>query len=148
MKQFRLLFLSLLLLSSTYAQDKTKNENKDSISYKKLDSLILAKTNVYLESTGALSSGKTRGINEDPCEEDMQNLKKAFGSLKEAYIKCCRQQSSNVPVLKSLAYIYLVLNNSNCVWDDHPIMYAALLYYWADYASLVKKLNCTSCGGN
>lgn len=110
-----------------------------------LDSLILSLANPSTLNNTEINSGKFKSASANPCDTDIDNLKYAFENLKKAYIKCCNNQSTDLPVFKAISSIYLILNNSKCKWEDHPLMYAVLLWYWSDYNSLVTKLNCKNC---
>ena len=146
MKRFVLILGLFVIINSLNAQDTTKVKEQDIVSYGKLDSLIQEKTKNYLDKTTIISGEKTRGLNQDPCDADMQNLKNAFANLKQAYINCCKNQNSDVAVLRALAHIYLITSNPNCSWGLKQ--YAYLAYYWNDYSTLKNNLNCTYCNGN
>lgn len=143
MKHFTLILSFLLIISSIKAQDTSKINDQNPVNYSKLDSLVVSKIKLHLDNTGVTSSIKTRGVNQDPCYSDMQNLKSAFANLKQAYINCCRNESGNLPVLRALAYIYLITSNPNCSWGVKE--YALLAYYWLDYNQLRDRFNCPPC---
>lgn len=143
MKRVILILSLVLVINSVKAQDTSKIDVQNPVNYSKLDSLIVSKTKLYLDNAGVTTSVKTRGVNQDPCYSDMQNLKSAFANLKQAYINCCRNESGNAPVLRALAYIYLITSNPNCSWGWKE--YSALAYYWLDYNQLREKYNCLPC---
>ena len=143
MKNVVLILSLVLVINSVRAQDTAKINGQNSINYSQLDSLIVGKTKSYLDNAGVTTNVKTRGVNQDPCYSDMQNLKSAFANLKQAYINCCRNESGNTPVLRALAHIYLITSNPNCSWGLKE--YAALTYYWLDYNQLREKYNCRQC---
>jgi hypothetical protein len=132
-----------ILLSCTFSTLFAAAQAKHSTEYLKIDSLILSKAPEKLTAEPAL----TRGGSVDPCDRDLSSLKSLFSNLKRAYIKCCNNQSTDAAVLRMLASISEILDNSSCKWDDNPSMYAVLLFYWADYNSLVNRMNCSGCNG-
>ena len=137
MKRILCVLTLILFVNLLNAQDNSK------ITYAKIDSLILQQTKSYLDNTGALSNGKTRGVSQDPCSEDMQNLRSAFANLKQAFINCCNNQNNDAQFLRAMANIYLITSNHTCSWGFKE--FATLTYYWADYNQLRDKLRSRGC---
>jgi hypothetical protein len=143
MKRILFILSLILFVNLANAQDNSKKNDQDKVSYGKLDSLIRQQAKSYLDKTGELSSGKTRGLSQDACSEDMQNLRSAFANLKQAFLNCCKNESNDTQFLRAMANIYLITSNPTCSWGFKE--YGYLTYYWLDYNELRDNLRRRGC---
>lgn len=147
MKKLFLLLVLIAVFFTSNAQVKSQAE-ANTMSLSKLDSLILKKSNTFINLKEKPNVAMTRGVNQqDPCRKALDDLSDLYSNLKVIYKNCCNGESSVIALGIVVYKIWKIWDSTTCIWDDNPRMYAAALYYQLDFDNYKSRFYCPyDCG--
>ena len=102
-----------------------------------------------IETDYAANKPSTRGY--DPCQADLERLTSLSDQLLIAYKNCCNNTPSNYNLISIYSELNILINNKDCVWDDHPVMYLVFIAKMLqlsnsmDAIPCARKCECGSC---
>ena len=110
----------------------------------------LARVNRKLTEKSEKPTANTRGGAVDPCERDLERLKVVFNQWENYYKKCCDGKSNTSELANILYQVTQILENGECVWEEHGEMYVIVMIYLSDLSTRMDEYPCSrkcDCGG-
>ena len=147
MKTLKSIIFCCLFIYSANCFSQVKN---DSLQFKLKSSLDII-NNQIIDDYNKSKEAKTRGISNDPCEDDLNRMIILFDTYAVAYKNCCNGRSSENEAIKILYEITNIMKNKQCVWEDHPELYVILLIKLVQTDDMIETFPCprkSACGGN